>query len=131
MNRPCIAICLFSLLISSPLLADEVKNKERETVRELQALDRSQLDFDFFEEETDNPSESDEASLLQALELLEQSAELHVDNNELLDNQETHQGLLNEDDLMPSIMDEEVETNLDQDINQELLDVLEDEFYEE
>ncbi len=130
MKRPCISLLLTALLASCPLLANE-ENKERETVQEIQALDQSQLDFDFFEEDTSSQNESDEASLLQALELLEQSSDLQVNNNELLNNQATNQDILNEDDLMPNIMDEEVETSLDQDINQELLDVLEEEFYEE
>ncbi len=122
-----------SLVQASPPDHDQA---DSQAIREIQALDQSHLDFDFFEDNySNNPAtntQSNEAALLEALELLEQSPdeENHFEED-ILKSLETANGLSDDDSELSSEMDEEIESSLDQDINDEIEGVLEDLFDEQ
>ncbi len=109
--------------------AAEQHQADSQAIREIQKLDQSQLDFDFFEDNAlnnTNSQQTSEADLLEALELLEQSPddEETLENN-ILEPLETAGGSLSDDSELSTEMDEEIESGLDQDISDELQDALE------
>jgi len=117
-----------SLVQASP--ADEGQ-ADSQAIRDIQALDQSQLDFDFFEDNSSNNSQSSEAALLEALELLEQAPnEKSHFEEDILESLEAANGLSDDDSELSSEMDEEIESSLDQDISDELQDAFEDLFDE-
>jgi len=121
-----------SFVQSSP--ADEDQG-DSQAIREIQELDQSQLDFDFFEDNSAsnaaNATQSSEAALLEALELLEQSPDEESDFEEdILESLDAANGLSDDDGELSIDMDEEIESSLDQDISDELQDVFEDIFDE-
>ena len=114
--------------------ADE-DQADSQAIREIQELDQSQLDFDFFEDNSannaGNNTQSSEAALLEALELLEQSPDEESDFEEdILESLDTANGLSDDDGELSIDMDEEIESSLDQDISDELQDAFEDLFDE-
>lgn len=108
---------------------------DSQAIREIQELDQSQLDFDFFEDNSNEPlsdnQQSSEAALLEALKLLDQSPDETYLEDDLLAPLEANNDLLDEDHQLSTDMDEEIEASLDQDINDEIEDVVEDFFDEE
>ena len=114
--------------------ADE-DQADSQAIREIQELDQSQLDFDFFEDNSSsnaaNTTQSSEAALLEALELLEQSPDEESDFEEdILESLDAANGLSDDDGELSVDMDEEIESSLDQDISDELQDAFEDLFDE-
>ncbi len=109
----------------------EPSQEQSATVREIQQLDQSHLDFDFFEESATNEELSDEESLLQALELLEQS-QTTSDPSQVNPVDGIFEDAQNQDAFaLPDDMDEEVDASLDQALGEELLEDFEDQFNEE
>ncbi len=109
----------------------EPSQEQSATVREIQQLDQSHLDFDFFEESAPNEQLSGEESLLKALELLEQSQttsdQSHVDPIDGV-----FEDALNQDTFaLPDDMDEEIDTSVDQALGEELFEDFEDQFQDE
>ncbi len=121
-----------SLVHTSPAEEDQA---DSQAIREIQELDKSQLDFNFFEDNSSSnaasSAQSSEAALLEALELLEQSPdeESHFEED-ILKSLEAANGLSDDDGELSSEMDEEIESSLDQDISDELQDAFEDLFDE-
>ncbi len=137
MNRLGVFFLVMAWLTSSFVQASPADEDQGDSqaIREIQALDQSQLDFDFFEdnsnEQTSDSSQSSEAALLEALELLEQSPYDEHLEADLLEPLEANNDLLDENHQLSTDMDEEIEASLDQDINDELEDALEGLFDEE
>ncbi len=137
MNRLWVFFLVMVWLTSSPVQASPADEDQADSqaIRKIQELDQSQLDFDFFEDNSSsNPntdSQSSEAALLEALELLEQAPdeESHFETG-ILDSLETANGLPDDDSELSIDMDEEIESSLDQDISDELQDAFEDLFDE-
>jgi len=127
-------IRLFLLLCSMALMATvwaEQGQEQSDVVREIQQLDQSRLEFDFFEDADEGEPLSDEESLLQALELLEQSSE-SVDQEPVDPASGVIDDVLSQDaDTLPDDMDEEIDTSLEQELSEELFDEFEDQFNEE
>jgi hypothetical protein len=126
-------LCLsISHIQATPVESNEA---DSQAIRDIQELDQSQLDFDFFEDNSVNSTnnhQSSEAALLEALELLEQSPEEEPHfEKDILETLEASSGLSTDDNELSSEMDEEIESSLDQDINDELEDALEGLFDEE
>ena len=127
----CLAISV-SHIKAAPVDPSEA---DSQAIRDIQELDQSQLDFDFFEDNSTsgtNNNQSSEAALLEALELLEQSPEEEPHfEKDILESLKTSSGLSTDDNELSSEMDEEIESSLDQDISDELQDALEGLFDEE
>ncbi|MEH6348269.1 MAG: hypothetical protein V7785_24445 [Bermanella sp.] len=137
MNRLWVFFLVIVWLVSSLVQASppDQNQADSQAIREIQALDQSHLDFDFFEDNSSNNAatntQSSEAALLEALELLEQSPdeENHFEED-ILKSLETANGLSDDDSELSSEMDEEIESSLDQDISDELQGAFEDLFDE-
>mgnify|MGYP000712817991 CR=1 FL=1 len=109
----------------------EQGTEQSDAVREIQQLDQSRLEFDFFEESDEVQQPSDEESLLQALELLEQSSH-GVDQEQLDPELGVNDHVLSLDaETLPDDMDEEIDTNLEQELSEELLEEFEEQFNED
>ena len=137
MNRLLTIFFTYLCLSISHIQATPVESNEADSqaIRDIQELDQSQLDFDFFEENSvnsTNNNQSSEAALLEALELLEQSPEEEPHfEKDILESLKTSSGLSTDDNELSSEMDEEIESSLDQEISDELQDALEGLFDEE
>jgi len=109
----------------------EQGTEQSDAVREIQQLDQSRLEFDFFEESDEAKPLSDEESLLQALELLEQSSH-NVDQEQVDPAVSIDDHALSQDaETLPQDMDEEIDASLEQELSEELFEEFEDQFNED
>ena len=109
----------------------EQSQEQSDAVREIQQLDQSRLDFDFFEESEPGGQLSDEESLLQALELLEQSS-FGIDQQQVGSARSVNKDVLRHDaDTLPEDMDEEIDASLEQELSEEFFENFDDDFDEE
>ncbi|PCK04936.1 MAG: hypothetical protein COA42_18715 [Alteromonadaceae bacterium] len=98
--------------------------------RNIQMLDKSDLYFDFFKKNQNSNTISDEQSLLQALELLEHSAS--GDATDFTASEQPLYGMPAENSFSLEDIEDELESNVDQLISEEMFDILEEnEIYEE
>ncbi len=125
---------LLLLVVFSPVArANDVDSEGSSTqeidanmaARKLQQLDSSTLEFDFFEVQLENRTDTDEYSLFKALELLDQtesSDSLYQENMPLDKEEQALEVFEPEPHEISENMDEELESVLDQEISEELND---------
>jgi len=123
-------LLVYSMALTVTVWAEQDQGQS-DAVREIQQLDQSRLEFDFFEESEEGEQPSDEESLLKALELLEQSS--HGVGQEQVD---PASGVIDhvlspDADTLPDDMDEEIDMSLEQELSEELLDDFDDQFNED
>lgn len=106
---------------------------EEDALRELQKLDESQLEFDFYQEEVTQPT--DEQNLIEALELLEDSidssASIRGESEQIVDPIESI--TLDQESLDSQLletMEDEMESTVEQGLEDEIIEILEEEFEE-
>jgi len=123
-------LLLFSMALTATVWAEQ-NQEQSDAVREIQQLDQSRLEFDFFEESEDVEPLSNEESLLQALELLEQSS-YGVDQEQVDPAVSIDVDALSQDaETLPEDMDEEIDTSLEQELSEELFEEFEEQFNED
>lgn len=104
---------------------------EEESLRELNELDQSVIDFDFYQDETP----TDEQNLMEALKLLESS----IDSTDSLDT--PHESITDPieeltaeqeslDSQLLESMEDEMESNIEQGLEDDIFELLEDDFEE-
>ena len=109
-------------------------SSEEDTLRELQELDKSQIEFDFYQEEQ-SLTPSDEQNLIEALELLENSIDSAstVDgaSEDMIDPiEELTLDQENIDSQLLETIEDETESTIEQGLEEEIFEILEEEFEE-
>ena len=106
---------------------------EEDSLRALQELDDSNIEFDFYQQDTTSPT--DEDNLIKALELLESSisnTQSVEDSENLIDPLESlSQDQESRDSLLLENIEDEMESNIEQGIEDEIFEILEDEFIDD
>jgi len=111
---------------------DDRSLDDRKVKRDLQKLDNSAATFDFFKKDRVSDEISDEQSLLQALELLERNSSVSysVTDEIIIDNDISNVSI--DDSVYPEDIEDELESNMDQELSESMFELLEEfEFDEE
>ena len=123
-----LALLVFSFYVGIALSSEE------DTLRELQELDKSQIEFDFYQEEQ-SLTPSDEQNLIEALELLESSIDsastVDGESEDIIDPiEELTLDQENIDSQLLETIEDETESTIEQGLEEEIFEILEEEFEE-
>ena len=131
MNRLVNCFCITMLFLALPVMAQLDKpitnqsddSDEIATIRQIQKLDHSEVEFDFFTE--DNNEDSNEEALLKALELLEKSEDsITATIDAPLNNEQSEPNIHSLQDFNDEQSSDDIEEDLETQLDNELQDII-------